>query len=90
MTVTLALVGAYERLARPNDAAALLEGLMPLVQQRKLDDKQVRMLTRRLAINYVASGKEEVANLVLLRNGVTADEARKFIATARANRVKPR
>lgn len=75
MTVALALVGAYERLARPDDAVVLLEGLMSLAQQRQLDDKQIRMLTRRLALNHVASGKEEAAHVVLLQNGFTADEA---------------
>lgn len=89
-TATLALVGAYERLEKRNEAVTLLEGLLSGAQQRKLDDKEVRMLARRLALNHVAGGKEEAAYVVLLRNGITADEARRFIATARSTHSGPR
>lgn len=84
---TMALARTYERLTRYREAAALLEGLLPLAQQKKLDEVLARAVTRQLAITYVAEGREDAASVLLRRNGFTPDEAGKFIATARSNRA---
>jgi hypothetical protein len=86
---TMALARAYQRLTKYNEAVVLLEGLVPLAEQQKLDAAIARVLMRQLALNYVAGGKEEQASRLLLRNGFTPDEARTFIATARAAHATP-
>jgi hypothetical protein len=90
ITTALALAGTYERMTRYGDAAALIENVLSLAQQDKIDNKLAGVLTRRLAMNYVAGGKEEEAKRLLLRNGFTADEAGRFIARTRSDRANPR
>lgn len=87
---TMALARAYQRLTKYSEAVVLLEGLLPRAEQHKLDEALARVLMRQLALNYVAGGKEEQANRLLLRKGSTPDEARMFIAAARATHATPR